>query len=105
VHAAATPHVTCLEHGESVHLDAVARAPAGPADGVSVVASANEAEAHGHEHCGLQGQRTTSATAPVDASSLASFAPAAAVAVAVATPPLHLLRLAPKTSPPRAPSA
>jgi hypothetical protein len=109
VHAAATPHVTCLEHGESVHLNLAAPAtvagrPASPRGGLTVAPAPFEPEAHAHEHCGLQGQRTTSSTAPVVDVATASFAPASLPAVARTTPALQLLRLAPKTSPPAAPT-
>jgi hypothetical protein len=119
VHAAAIPHVTCLEHGESVHLPAhlaatKATASPGNADadagdgagaGLAATAATSELDAHTHDHCGLQGQRTTSAAAPDHESSVARFAPASLPAVADARPVLRLLRLAPKTSPPRAPAA
>ena len=104
VHAAATPHVTCSEHGESVHL-AVAHASLPARPGVTIVAPSTEPDAHAHEHCGLQGQRTTQAGSPARDWSIATFAPAPLPAVEDERPPLRLLRLAPKTSPPRAPAA
>jgi hypothetical protein len=105
VHAAAVPHVTCLEHGESVHLPATkaAPSPAGASAGLAMTA-ATELDAHAHDHCGLQGQRTTSAAAPDRDASVATFAPTPLPAVADGRPVLRLLRLAPKTSPPRAPA-
>jgi hypothetical protein len=115
VHAAATPHVTCLEHGDSVHL-AVARTT-GPApsvanvanvanvDRTAVTASTEVSEAHAHEHCGLRAQRVTASDAPVIDSTTALPEPDALLAIVVATPPGHLLLLAPKTSPPPAPVA
>jgi hypothetical protein len=104
VHAAATPHVTCLEHGESVHLSV--RSVTGPAagdHGVATVAATNDSEAHGHEHCGLQGQRTVTGGTPARDSRAASFGPVSSPAIVAATATAHLLRFAPKTSPPRAP--
>jgi hypothetical protein len=104
VHAA-TPHVTCAEHGESVHLASANHAAARPVptEASPTVVAAAEVDAHGHDHCGLQGQRTTSAGSPSPASSAATFAPALALIAPETKPPLQLLRLAPKTSPPRAP--
>jgi hypothetical protein len=106
VHAAATPHVTCLEHGDSVHLP-VARV-AGPAEataGVTVGTATDEAAAHDHEHCGVQAQRGTTTAVFERAATVAIFASPPAPVSAVLVPARQLLRLAPKTSPPRAPVA
>jgi hypothetical protein len=101
VHAAATPHVTCVEHGESVHLTVAANAETIPTGELVLTSGPTEPAAHGHEHCGLQGPRTTApAAAPRSSSILRVSVPALPVAT-VATPALRLLRLAPKTSPPR----
>jgi hypothetical protein len=111
VHAAAIPHVTCVEHGESVHLRAhpsMTKAAVSPGDagaGPALTAATSELDAHAHDHCGLRGQRTTSAAAPAHDASVASFAPTPLPAVPDGRPVLRLLRLAPKTSPPRAPAA
>jgi hypothetical protein len=105
VHAAATPHVTCLEHGESVHLAVATIAPtARAAGGVTVLSASTEADAHAHEHCSLQGQRTTQTGSPARDWSVAIFALAPVPAVGGERPPLQLLRVAPKTSPPPAPA-
>jgi hypothetical protein len=102
VHAAATPHVTCLEHGESVHLAPRDILP--QAQRLAVVDAPDETRAHGHEHCGLQAQGSTPAPGPHRVSVAAT--PPALVAPAVGPRPVAgLLRLAPKTSPPRAPAA
>jgi hypothetical protein len=107
LHEAATPHVVCLEHGERVHLDRPSgvriRAVAPRADVLAIDAAPSENADHAHEHCSLQGPEAT--TTPSDArSSLAAPTMARAMRSAPdfrATP--WLLRLAPKTSPPRAP--
>jgi hypothetical protein len=111
LHEAATPHVTCLEHGERVHLEhpsgvrirALVVAPS--ADVLAVDAAPSESAEHAHEHCGLQGPRST--TTPTDARDFLTAPATALVRPSVprvsATP--WLLRLAPKTSPPRAPIA
>jgi hypothetical protein len=108
VHAA-TPHVTCLEHGESVHLAtgvrASAQALAHQAGGSVLASELTGAGAHGHEHCSVQSSRSTSAPTPHP--TFVRTAPLAAVAPAsiLAPPAVLLLRLAPKTSPPRPPAA
>jgi hypothetical protein len=103
VHAVAIPHVTCIEHGEPVHLDAQEPAPAQSFGDAAVAQTPDEATAHAHEHCNLQGHRT--ATTPPPA--LTDVADTAIIAVgpAAAEPPsaVSVLRLAPKTSPPRTP--
>jgi hypothetical protein len=103
VHAAATPHVICLEHGESVHMEPGAAGH--DAERLTLSVPRPESTTHAHEHCGLQGQRTTSATAPARLSLRATFAVAPAAAPAAIPLALQILRLAPKTSPPRAPAA
>jgi hypothetical protein len=102
VHAAATPHVTCLEHGESVHLAPRDRLP--QAQRLAVVDAPDETRAHGHEHCGLQAQGSTPSPAPHGAS-VAATPPSPAGPAVEPRPVTGLLRLAPKTSPPHAPAA
>ena len=97
----AMPHVTCLEHGESMHLAAGQEAAAGERPVLAVVPA--EAAAHAHEHCNLQGPRTTSAPTPDQTLVLAPVLSAAGPAPRRAPPPVGLLHLAPKTSPPRTP--
>jgi hypothetical protein len=109
VHSAATPHVTCLEHGDSVHL-AVAHTT-GPAASVAnvhrlaVTSPTEGAEAHGHEHCSLRAQRVATPDAPSVASAAALLTPDVVPPIVVATASSHLILLAPKTSPPPAPVA
>jgi hypothetical protein len=103
VHAAATPHVTCLEHGESVHMEPGAGSH--DAGRLALSTPRPESATHSHEHCGLQGQRTISATAPTRIHARVSFAVATGPAPAAIPLALRLLCLAPKTSPPRAPAA
>lgn len=107
VHTAASPHVTCAEHGESVHIAAATPATEERqnAAGTTLDSAPAETATHAHEHCGLQGQRTTGAPGPdatfVRVAHVASFAPD----LASAPRSVGLLRLAPKTSPPRTPVA
>ena len=106
VHESATPHVTCLEHGEQVHLTTQGLVAAAPRQGTGLAvepAPTAETAAHAHDHCGLQGQRTTSVPAPARALVSAPLAVSTAPAVPNVGPGLLLLRLAPKTSPPRTP--
>ncbi|HVZ75262.1 MAG TPA: hypothetical protein VHJ20_22950 [Polyangia bacterium] len=105
VHAAATPHVTCVEHGESVHLvGAATDASAQPAADDALSAAPVATASHAHEHCGVVGHRTTVAPAPTPAAPLATIdAPAIHVGTH-AVLPTTVLSFAPKTSPPRASS-
>jgi hypothetical protein len=105
VHAA-TPHVTCLEHGESVHLPVAptAAAPVGSrARDIRTIEGLAESSAHAHEHCSLQGQRTTTAAAHSRQAVRATEARPSRAAAAEPARALRLLSLAPKTSPPRSP--
>jgi hypothetical protein len=105
VHGAATPHVTCLEHGESVHLaPAAAGAATDTAADPTVRRAPSEPAAHAHEHCGLQGHRTTTSPSPAPTVALASFEGPAALVSTRAPVATTLLRFAPKTSPPAAPT-
>jgi hypothetical protein len=103
VHAAATPHITCLEHGESLHLAAGDADPHG--DGLSIAPVLAEPSAHAHEHCSLQGQRSTSASFPARTFVAVHLVPVPEPVVALGDRAVQLLRLAPKTSPPRTPVA
>jgi len=101
----ATPHVTCLEHGESMHL--TGGAPAADAhhgQRPNLAAAPAEPAAHAHEHCNLQGPRTTSVPAPGESFVRAAAIVAASPALPILQPPVGVLSLAPKTSPPRAPA-
>jgi hypothetical protein len=102
VHAAATPHVTCLEHGESVHLAPRDNLP--QARRLAVVDAPAEPRAHGHEHCGLQAQGSATVGAPQSIAQVET-PPAIPTPTVEPRPVTGLLRLAPKTSPPRAPAA
>lgn len=100
VHTAATPHVTCLEHGESVHLATAARLVSQVP--LTVVATPTDIVAHGHEHCGVVSQGQSPAPESVRALADAVLATPPMPALAAPSSALALLRLAPKTSPPRA---
>jgi hypothetical protein len=111
VHSAATPHVTCVEHGESVHLDPTAHlqgfaaTPRADHDSLTVASAVAESAAHGHEHCGLVSHRSTSTTTPPAVSAHVQTAPAPAMPPAPEErASAELLRLAPKTSPPGTPT-
>jgi hypothetical protein len=111
VHSAATPHVTCFEHGERVHLDQAAHlhgpaaAPRADHDRLTVASVVAESAAHGPEHCGLFNHRSTSATTPPALSAHAQTEPAPAMPPApTERASAQLLRLAPKTSPPGTPT-
>jgi hypothetical protein len=106
LHDASTSHVRCAAHGELVDSDgplAIAASAATTADHAELTAAPGSARGHGDAHCLL--------AAALHASRIASRPPAlaaAAVALESAVPPpalaaapgVHLLRIAPKTSPP-----
>jgi hypothetical protein len=107
LHAASVSHVTCLEHGESVHgaasaTDAERQAP--DADGTSRTQAAPEA-AESHDHCtsgALLRWRDVALTAPATTGQLTvSERPLPRVATHEAAPASVVYLLAPKTSPPR----
>jgi hypothetical protein len=111
VHAAATPHVTCAEHGESVHLGpsfhskAGGAAPRSDRDHRAVTGAVAESVAHGHEHCGLAAHRSTSVSAPPAGSVHTQTEPASPILPSSPErAPVRTLSLAPKTSPPHAPT-
>jgi hypothetical protein len=115
LHAAAVSHVTCLEHGESIH--AGASSSGGAANDLRRDVRTTEergarslradlAVAPGHEHCGsgaLLRWRDLALTAPLALAPVPVFSPplprdsAGALVLAAA-----IYRLAPKTSPPPA---
>jgi len=101
VHAAAMPHVTCLEHGESIHLPA---ASGEVRAGLTSVSAPTSTAAHDHEHCNVQAQRTTPVSAPVPAIMGVCLAPEPLPAAPGVATSFGLLRFAPKTSPPPAPA-
>ena len=103
VHEAATPHVTCLEHGERVHL--TVSATRSPVEGLAIEAAPREPSTHAHDHCSVQSQRGTTAPTPARAFVAAHFFTAPAPTIPRVERALRLLRLAPKTSPPRTPVA
>jgi len=108
LHAAATPHVTCVEHGESVHLDVRSGAPDVQAGGAAQLADALDAApsapaAHAHDHCRVQASRVFASAAPARTVAALPAPLPKLPATAVPRSPLQLLFLAPKTSPPRPP--
>ncbi|MDB4981403.1 MAG: hypothetical protein JWM82_2155, partial [Myxococcales bacterium] len=60
--------------------------------------------AHAHEHCGVQGHRTTTAPAAAPLLARASFEAPVTFAVSRARAATTLLLFAPKTSPPAPPT-
>ncbi len=104
VHAAATPHVTCFEHGESVHLAVAPAVDVNDAGDATARPAPAESAAHAHEHCCVQGHRTTTAPAAAPALARAAFEVSVTFAVSRAPAATTLLLFAPKTSPPAAPT-
>jgi hypothetical protein len=107
LHDASTAHVRCAAHGELVDSDgplAIAASAATPADHAALTAAPGSARGHGDVHCLLAAALHASRIAPRPP----VLAAAAVTAVESAVPPpglgaapgVHLLRIAPKTSPP-----
>jgi hypothetical protein len=107
-HLVLVRHVTCAEHGEMIEVGhghaAVATAPHRRA--VTAVSEAAGAEAHGHEHCLLTPMRRDrlAAGAPVafDSVHIDAYGTIGVVGTDEVAPPIALIVLAPKNSPPRA---
>lgn len=112
-HFALVPHAICAEHGELVELSErashVAASHAEPASNDGTRAAAPE-QVSEHDHCQVlaRGQREQA----LPASPAARILPPASVAAELAWAPqtagfprVSALLLAPKTSPPRSPSA
>lgn len=98
VHRAVVEHEVCGEHGELVHVGEHAAEPGTPG-------APRPGDEDEHEHCQL-GQATDPAIG-LDLAPAVAVAPASPLprlAAPVRGPPIRsvLLRLAPKTSPPRA---
>jgi hypothetical protein len=109
LHAIAVAHVTCVEHGESIHAPAPAAASdaRGPQTAAAaVVASDDVATVAAHEHCAsgaLLRWRALAIAPPaatIDLPPIAGIPPGHVPPVAAATTAVY--RLAPKTSPPHA---
>ena len=109
LHAAVVSHITCLEHGESIHARALvsldARPPArAPAAAASPVLRADASVREGHEHCGsdaLLRWRGVALAAPVTIAQLPAVAPSRPFDSSrgrMAGAAVYLV--APKTSPP-----
>ncbi|WP_164016934.1 hypothetical protein [Pyxidicoccus trucidator] len=110
MHFALVQHVTCLEHGEVIHVEDAGAHGAGEVEDSfddARVASRREAvEAHGMDaHC-VHAFFRREAPPPVESTALLSVAPTrSAPALAVFrfhAEPVARLHLAPKASPPRA---
>ena len=102
-HLAAVRHVRCAEHGELIELhgDDVATLARTTGDALGAAG-----EGHGHDHCLLGPVRRDGAALAVPEAARVARAEVdvarARPPVDVARLPIPLLRLAPKSSPPRA---
>ena len=107
-HQLAVRHVTCLEHGEIIHADAVASGGlnqrSGAADHTSLRIAASSAAHHRHDPCLIWAQRRErgdvqrpGASIHFEVSSSIAVEPSARTFRAT---PAALLLLAPKSSPP-----
>lgn len=103
-HESAVPHARCAEHGQLLHVarsgELPGRADFGPAR------ATGSGRVEGHEHCSLAAvadQAARSSVGPLSSQVVAVVLPAVRItALAVHASTDGLLRLAPKTSPPRA---
>ena len=95
-------HVTCVEHGEQIHVEG---APAAVPGAEPAVTASATAAGHGHDHCSVFLARREE-QAPVSAPALelpegpAVERPVVEARSAGLPSPVALLRLAPKGSPP-----
>jgi hypothetical protein len=113
-HMAFVAHARCVEHGQLVHVEAASAAPAAPAvEAPHAAPSAVPGDAHAsedHDHCALgvapPGEASAGRAAPIvvpdsDAPAVPRLsAPAWAKAPVPPAPPIAILLLSPKSSPP-----
>jgi hypothetical protein len=108
VHLVLVRHVTCAEHGELVevgkeHAIAKSARQAAPAN---VVTSESPADAHGHDHCLLAPMRRDRIAAgspgSFDSLHVDAYGTIGVVAADEVAPPIAVILLAPKNSPPLA---
>jgi hypothetical protein len=100
IHAASAPHVTCPEHGDRVHLAAARTAR--HAGQLPVAALEAAADAHQHDHCGLQHQSRTPLPAPDAVVAITGGDHPWSSPGRIDLAAIPILSFAPKTSPPRA---
>jgi hypothetical protein len=107
-HLVLVAHVTCAEHGELVEVGHTPRRTVARDDGRTHLTDAGEASEQGHEHCTLAPHRRDGAMDVSRVDFVAAVAPLRSAAwsatVSPRGPPIALLHLAPKSSPPAAPA-
>lgn len=106
-HLVAVRHVTCAEHGELIEVRSERAVLAGVTRAArDAVAAEAAGETHGHDHCLLAAMRRnrTLAGGPVvsGCARVDAFGTIGRPINRDLTPPIALLRNAPKSSPPRA---
>jgi hypothetical protein len=107
-HLVLVRHVTCAEHGEFVEVGkqhAAAKTPR-PAPPTAVIAVEMPAGEHGHDHCLLAPMRRDRVVAGTpgsfDSLHVDAYGTIGVVAAGEVAPPIALVLLAPKNSPPLA---
>jgi hypothetical protein len=104
-HLVLVRHVTCAEHGELIEVGHErALAAAAPHAAGAAVASAATGEAHGHDHCLLGPMRrdrfALGAPRALDCAHVDAYGTLGRVVDRRVPPPIAVIRLAPKSSPP-----
>jgi hypothetical protein len=107
-HLVLVRHVTCAEHGELVELGkehAIPKAPP-PKRPSSFVSAESTADGHGHDHCLIAPMRrdriVAGAPSSLDSFHVDAYGTVGVVAVDEVAPPIAVILLAPKNSPPLA---
>jgi hypothetical protein len=106
-HLVLVRHVTCAEHGELVEVGkthVVARPAHGPSQPIDAFVAAAAADEHGHEHCLIAPMRRDriAAGAPesFDSAHIDAYGTVGVIVADEVTPPIAVILLAPKNSPP-----
>ena len=101
-HRATVMHGTCAEHGEALHFQKVAQAPAEADHEASSISRSTFVPGEGDEHCEILAAAAAAVDAPVAAQHHVVLEAHAAPPALIAHVPQSsaLYRVAPKTSPP-----
>ena len=107
-HLVLVRHVRCAEHGELVEIGKARAATKATRRNAptNFVSAESTADGHGHEHCLIAPMRrdriAAGAPAWLDSLHVDAFSTVGVVAEDEVAPPIALILLAPKNSPPRA---
>jgi len=107
-HLVLVRHVTCAEHGELVEVgrDHASAKPTEQRHATNVVTAASTADVHGHDHCLIAPMRrdriAAGAPASFDSIHIDAYRTIGVIAADEIAPPIAVILLAPKNSPPLA---